>query len=65
LRIEMGMEIDEARGDGQPARVDYFAPAAEVAVDRRYSAVIDREVGGEGLGARAVNDSAAFDYDFV
>ena len=23
------------------------------------------EVGGKGLGARAVNDSAAFDYDFV
>ena len=56
----MGVEIDEARRDDQPARIhDAIRVAFQAAADRRDPAVADTDVADEATAAQTIDDGAA------
>ena len=61
LRIEMGVDVDEARRDGQPVGVDLAPALLRHLADRRDLAVAHRDVAREGSIARSVDDATAAD----
>ena len=59
-RVEMRVDVDEARRDVAARRVDHpLAVRPQAGPDRRDPAVADPDVGRVGRGARAVHDQAA------
>ena len=65
LTVVMRMDIDEARRDQQSARIDFAAPAANIAADRRDEFAVDRYIGNAPRRTRAVDDRAVADDDIV
>ena len=64
LRIVMGMQIDEAGRDDQPARVNHLLGEARGAsADLRDFAVFDPDVAAIARYPRAIDDGAAFDLN--
>ena len=57
----MGVNVDEARRDQQPRRVDLVAAGGSDAADGSDAVAVDRDVAGEGGAPAAVDDGAAAD----
>ena len=51
LRVEVGMQIDEAGGDGHPFGVDFAPPLGVHLADGRYRAGVDGDVSGYWFAA--------------
>ena len=61
LSIEVGVNIDKARGHQQTLGIDFFAGGAADRADGSDAAVFDGDVGDARLAAQAVMDGAAAD----
>src|SRR5690606_32494248 len=65
LPVIMGVDVDKARRDNLAAGVDLFATGAQIGAHRGNSVTLDRDIGNEGSGARAIDDRAAANYQIV
>jgi hypothetical protein len=62
----MGLDVDEARGDGEARGIDGFASGPfDGRSDRCNSPILDRDVGGHTRAAAAVEHKAAVDQDVM
>src|SRR5580704_3945530 len=59
LAVIMGVDVDEARGHDLALGVDLFLASAGNRPDSGDAAVADRDIGLEGLAARAIDDRTA------
>jgi hypothetical protein len=65
LGVEVGVDVDEARRHQLAVRVELAVTAPVDGADRRDAVSVDRHVGGDGLGARAVDDLPVPDDEIV
>jgi hypothetical protein len=65
LRVEVRVEIDDARGERAPLRVHPGVPAADVTADRRDAAVRDRQAAVPRRRAGPVDQQGVVDDQIV
>ena len=65
LAVVVGVDIDPARRDQQPVRVDHSPRRPGLAADRDDPVAVDRDIAGETRRPGAVEDRAARDDDVV
>ena len=65
LPVVMRMDIDPARRDQQPVRVDHPPRRPGLAADRNDAVAVDRDIAGKARRAGAVDDGPAPDDDVV
>src|SRR5690606_12560043 len=54
----MRVHIDKTRGDDQPGRIDFFAPAALDTADGGYAVAADGDIAAIRFAAAAIDDAA-------
>jgi hypothetical protein len=65
LRIEVGMQVDEAGAHHVAFRVDLLLAAVVDRAKSRDQTVVDCDVSRDRFGPAPVHDSAAADYDVM
>ena len=65
LAVEVGVDVDEARGDNLPRCVDRLAALGLDAADGGYLAVVDGDVALEGSLSRPIDNGAVADNQIV
>jgi hypothetical protein len=61
----MGVNVDESRGDYQPARVYLAFATTGYAAQCRYLAILDGNISHEGGHAGAIDDASTADNQIV